>query len=109
MAIGACVLGNSIMGIIITINGRMGATVGRCHPRRQPKLAVLMRFKTASHSFSSPCPHAFWLLLQLLCGPVSLCSCHRVARVSLIWSTICVTLVANQRYTVSKQRLAVSV
>ncbi|RVX70826.1 hypothetical protein B0A52_05477 [Exophiala mesophila] len=27
MAIGACVLGNSIMGIIITINGRMGATL----------------------------------------------------------------------------------
>ncbi|KAK4693788.1 nucleobase:cation symporter-1, NCS1 family, partial [Lecanoromycetidae sp. Uapishka_2] len=27
MAIGACVLGNAIMGIVITINGRMGATV----------------------------------------------------------------------------------
>ncbi|RMY68978.1 hypothetical protein D0863_06756 [Hortaea werneckii] len=27
MAIGACVLGNTIMGIIITINGRMGATL----------------------------------------------------------------------------------
>ncbi|KIV94047.1 hypothetical protein PV10_05204 [Exophiala mesophila] len=27
MAIGACVLGNSIMGLIITINGRMGATL----------------------------------------------------------------------------------
>lgn len=29
LAIGACVLGNSIMGMVITINGRMGATV-RC-------------------------------------------------------------------------------
>lgn len=27
MAIGACVLGNTIMGLVITINGRMGATV----------------------------------------------------------------------------------
>lgn len=28
MAIGACVLGNTIMGLVITVNGRMGATVG---------------------------------------------------------------------------------
>ena len=27
MAIGACVLGNTIMGLVITINGRIGATV----------------------------------------------------------------------------------
>lgn len=27
MAIGACVLGNTLMGLVITINGRMGATV----------------------------------------------------------------------------------
>ncbi|MCJ1230544.1 hypothetical protein MMC12_007218 [Toensbergia leucococca] len=27
MAIGACVLGNTIMGIVITVNGRMGATL----------------------------------------------------------------------------------
>lgn len=27
MAIGACVLGNFIMGLVITINGRMGAIV----------------------------------------------------------------------------------
>jgi cytosine/uracil/thiamine/allantoin permease len=26
-AIGACVLGNTIMGLVITINGRMGAKV----------------------------------------------------------------------------------
>jgi NCS1 family nucleobase:cation symporter-1 len=30
MAIGACVLGNTLMGIVITVNGRMGATVGFC-------------------------------------------------------------------------------
>ena len=27
MAIGACVLGNTIMGLVITTNGRIGATV----------------------------------------------------------------------------------
>ena len=27
-AIGACVLGNTIMGLVITVNGRMGAIVG---------------------------------------------------------------------------------
>ena len=27
MAIGACVLGNTIMGIVITVNGRVGAIV----------------------------------------------------------------------------------
>jgi hypothetical protein len=27
MAIGACVLGNTIMGLVITANGRIGATV----------------------------------------------------------------------------------
>jgi NCS1 family nucleobase:cation symporter-1 len=31
MAIGACVLGNTIMGLVITINGRMGATVSHVH------------------------------------------------------------------------------
>lgn len=31
MAIGACVLGNTIMGLVITFNGRIGATV---HPAR---------------------------------------------------------------------------
>jgi NCS1 family nucleobase:cation symporter-1 len=27
MAIGACVLGNTVMGLVITINGRLGATL----------------------------------------------------------------------------------
>lgn len=31
MAIGACVLGNTLMGLVITINGRIGATVS-CVP-----------------------------------------------------------------------------
>lgn len=33
MAVGACVLGNTIMGLVITVNGRMGAIVG-CSPAR---------------------------------------------------------------------------
>lgn len=37
MAIGACVLGNTIMGIVITVNGRMGAKVG--DPDRSTTLA----------------------------------------------------------------------
>jgi NCS1 family nucleobase:cation symporter-1 len=28
LAIAACVIGNTIMGLVITVNGRMGATVG---------------------------------------------------------------------------------
>jgi NCS1 family nucleobase:cation symporter-1 len=31
MAIGACVLGNTVMGLVITVNGRMGATVRIVH------------------------------------------------------------------------------
>lgn len=34
MAIGACVLGNTIMGLVITVNGRIGATVGCILPQR---------------------------------------------------------------------------
>jgi nucleobase:cation symporter-1, NCS1 family len=38
-AIGACVLGNFVMGLVITINGRMGAIVrphSVSHPRAEP-------------------------------------------------------------------------
>lgn len=38
MAIGACVLGNTIMGLVITVNGRMGATVGCIHENGSVKL-----------------------------------------------------------------------
>jgi nucleobase:cation symporter-1, NCS1 family len=34
LAIGACVLGNAIMGLVITVNGRMGAKVGQPHMDR---------------------------------------------------------------------------
>lgn len=78
MAIGACVLGNFIMGLVITINGRMGATVGDLLPRAEPSLLGI-----ASHSVPSSLSYAFWLLLQLLRRAVPLRSRHRLARVSL--------------------------
>lgn len=58
MAIGACVLGNTIMGLVITINGRMGATVGCIlHKAEQSLLGI------ASYSVSRSRTHAIWLLL----------------------------------------------
>lgn len=38
MAIGACVLGNFLMGLVITINGRIGATVSWTHDRQEQLL-----------------------------------------------------------------------
>lgn len=58
MAIGACVLGNTIMGLVITINGRMGATVGRVLSRAELSLLGI-----ASHSVRRSRTHAIWLLL----------------------------------------------
>ena len=78
LAIGACVLGNAIMGLVITVNGRMGATVSfdLCQ-KIEPSLLL-----TASHSVPCSCTHAIRLLLQLLCCRVPLCSRYRLARVS---------------------------
>lgn len=79
MAIGACVLGNTIMGIVITVNGRMGATVGCVlFPRAEPSL-----LKIASHPLPRSRTHAIWLLLQLLRCRVPLRPRYRLARVSL--------------------------
>ena len=78
MAIGACVLGNAIMGLVITINGRIGATVGCVLQRAEPSLHGI-----ASHSIPRPRTHAIWLLLQLLCRVVPLRPRYRLARVSL--------------------------
>lgn len=36
MAIGACVLGNTLMGLVITMNGRIGATVSADNPYTMP-------------------------------------------------------------------------
>ena len=79
MAIGACVLGNAVMGIVITVNGRMGATVG-CVLVQRAELSLL---GIASHSVPRSRTHAIWLLLQLLRRRVSLRPGHRLARVSL--------------------------
>ena len=93
MAIGACVLGNTIMGLVITINGRMGATVGCVYLQRaEPSLPEL-----ASHSVPCPRTHAIWLLLQLLRCRVSLCPCHCLARVSFFDQSLpCLRMLISQ-------------
>jgi cytosine/uracil/thiamine/allantoin permease len=58
MAIGACVLGNTIMGVVITVNGRMGATVGCVLQKTERSLLGI-----ASHSVPRSRTHAIWLLL----------------------------------------------
>jgi len=58
MAIGACVLGNTIMGIVITVNGRMGATVGCVLLKAEQSL-----LRIASYTIPSSRTHAIWLLL----------------------------------------------
>jgi len=77
MAIGACVLGNAIMGMVITVNGRMGARVGCVLQRAEPHL-----LGTASHSLPRPRTDAIWLLFQLFRRPVPLCPRRCLARVS---------------------------
>lgn len=80
MAIGACVLGNSIMGLVITVNGRMGATVGYVLLQRtEPGLLGI-----ASYSVPGSRTDAIWLLLQLLRRVVPLRPRYCLARVS--WS-----------------------
>jgi nucleobase:cation symporter-1, NCS1 family len=79
MAIGACVLGNTIMGLVITINGRMGATVGYVLLQKAERSLRGI----ASHSIPRSRTHAIWLLLQLLRRRVPLRPRHCLARVSL--------------------------
>ena len=78
MAIGACVLGNAIMGLVITINGRMGAIVSCVLQNTERSLLGI-----ASHSVPRSRAHAIWLLLQLLRRHIPRCPRHCVARVSL--------------------------
>ena len=66
------------MGIVITVNGRMGATVS-CVLQG----AELGLLGIASHSVPSSRTHAIWLLLQLLRRRVPLRPRHRLAWVSL--------------------------
>jgi len=58
LAIAACVLGNTIMGLVITINGRIGATVGCVLQNAEPSLLGI-----ASYSLSRSRAYAIWLLL----------------------------------------------
>lgn len=70
MAIGACVLGNTIMGLVITTNGRIGAIVGYQISKGRVQLisfsSTLLspclhacRSATISHN-SSSCPAVYW-------------------------------------------------
>ena len=70
MAIGACVLGNAIMGIIITINGRIGATVSR--PLTDWAAYVLTQDSFTRHSRSSrACRLARTLAISSSCPAAS--------------------------------------
>jgi hypothetical protein len=77
MAIGACVLGNTIMGLVITINGRIGATVRCILQNTEPSLLDI-----ASHSIPRSCTHAVWLLLCSIRRTVPLRPRRRLAWVS---------------------------
>ena len=79
MAIGALVLGNAIMGMVITINGRIGARVSL-------SMSVLENYRLhfiAPYSLPSACSCAFWLLCQLLRRRIPLCARHHLAWVSI--------------------------
>jgi hypothetical protein len=78
MAIGACVLGNTLMGLVITMNGRIGATV-RVTTGVQAKDADEDK---ATHTLPNPSSYAFRILLQLLRRCVTLCVGHHLAWVS---------------------------
>jgi NCS1 family nucleobase:cation symporter-1 len=60
MAIGACVLGNTVMGLVITINGRMGATVS-CVLLRKAERNLIWHSSTL-RSLSSPVCHSVTFL-----------------------------------------------
>ena len=81
MAIGACVLGNFLMGLVITTNGRIGAIVSFSLRDRCCSSTDLF---TAAHPIPRSRSHALWLLLQLLCCAVPLCPCHCLAWVSAL-------------------------
>lgn len=78
MAIGACVLGNTLMGLVITMNGRIGATVRTTNNAR----AKHANDDEAAHTFPNSSSHAFRILLQLLRRCVPLCLGHHLAWVS---------------------------
>ena len=78
MAIGALVLGNAIMGMVITINVRIGARV------RLSIACVVDNHSLqfiASHSVSGTCSRAIRLLCQLLRRSIPLRARHHLARV----------------------------
>lgn len=72
MAIGACVLGNTIMGLVITINGRMGAIVGLPQVRRRTNLTLdssTRRFPCSLACHLATTLHSLWSCLAV-CWPL---------------------------------------
>jgi len=78
MAIGACVLGNTLMGLVITMNGRIGATVRITNGAE----AKDTNKDEATHTIPNPGSYVFRILLQLLCRCVTLCVGYHLAWVS---------------------------
>jgi hypothetical protein len=78
MAIGACVLGNTLMGLVITMNGRIGATV---RTTIDVEASNTNKYE-ATHALPNPGSYAFRILLQLLCSCVTLRVGHHLAWVS---------------------------
>jgi hypothetical protein len=105
MAIGACVLGNFLMGIVITVNGRIGAIVSLSLCEYGSSSTNLF---TAPHSLPGSLSHALRLLLQLLCCFVPLCPCHRLARVSALCPLDTARCVTDRCLIVCKPRLEVN-
>lgn len=90
MAIGACVLGNTLMGLVITMNGRIGATVRIVNDANKEGVDD----DTASHTISNSSSHAFRILLQLLRRCIALCVGHHLAWVSILTELVlCVQLI----------------
>jgi len=80
MAVGALVLGNSIMGMVITVNGRIGATVSNLSAGPSGLVAHDL---SAPHPFPGARTCALRVLLQLLCRRISMCARYHLARVRI--------------------------
>jgi len=57
-AIGACVLGNTLMAIVITVNGRIGATVSTSNSLELPGRSTAEQHSFTRHSPFSPGCHS---------------------------------------------------
>jgi hypothetical protein len=102
MAIGACVLGNTIMGLVITMNGRIGATVSFLEAQSPCTYSSKLTL-VASYTISHSCTYAFWLLLQLLRSCIPMRTRHHLAWVCTCNSASAFPRNANRGRVVFKQ------